>query len=634
MRNGVVGLSLAAFVGSVGLSGGAYELPASGEIVILVAWLLFVGSIMGVVPDARPRGARAIAAACLLALAVWSLISIGWSEAAGRSVAVAVQYTAVLSAVLLGTLILRRSDRDAALGGLLAGVVLVACFAVASRFHPGIAPKPSSLVDSSRMQSRLHWPIGYWNTLGFLAAIAVPLALNFAADAKTALARAASAASLPLLALCVLFTLSRGSILISAFGVITLVVLGPLTVRRLGLFAVFAAGCAFVVATALSKSALMDGVTASGAGVSEASETQTTLLLVAVVLAAAGAAAGYLPAVLSGSGRAPRFWLRFAVCGAALVAAGVTFLAAGGGSRLEHSWDAFRAPKVNLSQGRENSVDRLAVEGSNGRWQLWQGAVNEGNSKPINGTGAGTYELWWSQHATQRLNVRNAHSQYLEVYAELGLVGLLLMIGFVAALLVGCASALRSAGKELGSAAAGTASVLAFLLSNAFDWGWQVMLIPFVGMLAFAATAAEDRPEEQGREAPAALRGAVGTLAVLMLALAIPPVVSTGSLTQSQRDVQKGRVAAALGQANAAVDWQPYSAAAWLQRGLVYDSLGQSAKARESVKGAIEREPNGWRNWFALAGVEARAGNVKASLAAYRKARDLNPTSPLFAAGN
>jgi tetratricopeptide (TPR) repeat protein len=316
------------------------------------------------------------------------------------------------------------------------------------------------------------------------------------------------------------------------------------------------------------------------------------------------------------------------------VAAGGTFFAVGGGSRLETSWNAFRAPTVNLSQGRENSIDRLGVEGSNGRWQLWQGAVNEGNSKPINGTGAGTYELWWSEHATERLAVRNAHSQYLEVYAELGYVGLLLMIGFVAAVLVGCAFALRSAGKELGSAAAGTASVLAFLVSTAFDWGGQVTLIPFVGMLAFAATVAEDRPEEQGREAPAALRGAIGTLAVLMLALAIPPVVSTGVLTQSQRDVQQGRVVAALGQANAAVDWQPYSAAAWLQRGLVYDSLGQSAKARASVKGAIEREPNGWRNWFALAGVEARAGNVKASLAAYRKARDLNPTSPLFAAGN
>ena len=38
--------------------------------------------------------------------------------------------------------------------------------------------------------------------------------------------------------------------------------------------------------------------------------------------------------------------------------------------------------------------------------------------------------------------------------------------------------------------------------------------------------------------------------------------------------------------------------------------------------------------WLVLAGLEAKLGRTKAALADYRKARDLNPTSPLFQVGN
>jgi len=632
-RSWLIGLSLAGFVFAVGMSGGGYELPASGELVVISAWLLLIGSIMGLVPDARPTGSRLAAALFLLGLAVLSLISVGWSDAAGRSVNSAIQVTAVLSTLLLGILLLREDDRDSALGGILAGISLMAAFAVESRFHPGLGAKPSGLDSEARMAARLHWPIGYWNTLGFIAAMAVPLALNFAAGARSILGRAAAAAALPVLSLCVLFTLSRGSIVIVAIGVVILLALGPISIARLATMFIAFVACGLLVDAALSRRPLMDAMTTSGAGATQAATVETLMLAVAAGLAGLAAVGGLLPERIRTAGQ-PRWGLRAGFGVGLIAAATVMFFAAGGGPKLSRTWDNFKAPQNQIPASRANKLDRLTTESSNGRWQIWTGAINEGNSKPLVGTGAGTFELWWSEHTGRRLVVRNAHSQYLETYAELGLLGALLMAGFVFSLLVGCFAAVRRAGDGLGSAAAGTATVVCFLVSTAFDWGWQVTLVPAVAMLAFAATAARNRPAGHQGEAAPAWRAVTGVLAVLMLALVVPPVVATQALTKSQVEFNKGDLVSSLTQARAAVEWQPYSAAAWLQRGLVYDAIGDPVLARKSIQGAITREPNGWRNWLALSQVEARAGDIKASVAAYRRARDLNPTSPLFAAGN
>ena len=60
---------------------------------------------------------------------------------------------------------------------------------------------------------------------------------------------------------------------------------------------------------------------------------------------------------------------------------------------------------------------------------------DEADARP----GAGSYQSWWSEHASLPLFVRDAHSLWLETLAELGVVGLLLLAtafgaAFVAAL--------------------------------------------------------------------------------------------------------------------------------------------------------------------------------------------------------
>ena len=636
LRARIAGCGVAAVVFSIGLAGGGYELPASGEVVLLAAWPLLIGAIIGLVPSGRPSAPTLVACAFGGLLVVWSLISIGWSEAAGRSVAVAIQYAAVVSVLLLGAVFFRAEDRSHILGGLLAGAGLVVALAVSSRFHPELAPRPSSIASADQVRARLYWPVGYWNTLGFFAAMLIPLGLHFAADAKRALSRFASAAAIPVLAICILFTLSRGSILIAAIAVAASVVLSPLSLRRLVLLVAQAAGAAFLIAESLSREALMDGLTVRGAGATQAGEIELLVILVALAVGALAVALSFVPVPAWGNGSRVRPWLRTGVCAVLVLAVVGGGLAAGGGPKVQSAWDEFRNPSLQVESGKGNSVERLSALGSSGRWQLWEGAVNEGNTAPVKGTGAGTYELWWSTNAPSAIVVRNAHSQYLEVYAELGWIGVILMLGFLAALAWGCVAALRRSGSELGAVAAGCATVLCFVVSSGFDWGWQVTALPLVAMLAFAAAAAPPRPEQAHERwlAPAAWRVGLGLTAAALIGLALPPVVATNSVTRSQKLVASGDLTGALSQAKAAVAWQPYSASAWLQEGLVYDRLGAGRQAREAVINATDREPNGWKNWFALSGVEARAGNVRASLRAYRRARDLNPNSPLFQVAN
>ena len=68
----------------------------------------------------------------------------------------------------------------------------------------------------------------------------------------------------------------------------------------------------------------------------------------------------------------------------------------------------------------------LVSGSSSGRWQFWTAAVDQWQSAPVVGAGAGTFAAWWAEHGSLPMFVRNAHSLYLESLGELGAVGFLL----------------------------------------------------------------------------------------------------------------------------------------------------------------------------------------------------------------
>ena len=55
-----------------------------------------------------------------------------------------------------------------------------------------------------------------------------------------------------------------------------------------------------------------------------------------------------------------------------------------------------------------------------GRNDFWRVAIDSFGEEPVLGTGAGTYQFDWEKHRSIDLPVHDAHSLYLEAFAELG----------------------------------------------------------------------------------------------------------------------------------------------------------------------------------------------------------------------
>jgi len=107
----------------------------------------------------------------------------------------------------------------------------------------------------------------------------------------------------------------------------------------------------------------------------------------------------------------------------------------------------------------------------NDRVAYWRVAAKDFESHVAVGSGAGTYAAYWRRHPQSAYFAPlNAHNLYLETGAELGIVGLALLLAMLALPLseIGSRDPIR-----LGAAC----GFLAFLLHAGVDWDWEVPVV-------------------------------------------------------------------------------------------------------------------------------------------------------------
>jgi hypothetical protein len=179
---------------------------------------------------------------------------------------------------------------------------------------------------------------------------------------------------------------------------------------------------------------------------------------------------------------------------------------------------------------------RLTDPGNNGRVDVWRIAWHGFSDAQLHGHGADTYALLWARQRPIAFKVLNAHSLYLEVLDELGVVGLALL-GLALLLVLG--GALRRArGPGRTTYAAIVAITSAWAIHAGIDWDWQmpVVTLPVIAL----AGASLARPMAKGAETRLHARlqgpGSLPRVAVgaAVMALAIIP----GLLRLSEGDVQ------------------------------------------------------------------------------------------------
>lgn len=621
-------------------AGGGYDPVVHGEVGLAVWWIVLSG-VLGGVLAARIGTAGWIAFGLLAAFVALTAIATTWSESVERTVAELARVATYLGVLGLGLLVVAGRPARPLVNGLASGFAAVAVVAVLSRLHPVWFPANDHAEFLPEALNRLSYPLNSWNGLASFIAMGIPLVLGCAMAARSRLAQGLAAAAVPLMALCVFLTASRGGAISLVVGVIALLALTGDRPAALASMLVTGAGAAVVISAAAARDALESGL------VTSAARSQGDELLVLCVLACSGVA---LLQVAVGLGarhaRRPR-WMTPAPRRTAIIAlAGAVIVAGIGLSANADGWisqtvDEFKNPggPGTTIANPTDVTDRLTTVSGNGRWQYWQSSVDAMQTSPLRGTGPGTFEFWWARNATIPSFVRDAHSLYFETLGELGIPGLALLLGLLLVALVGgTIRAVRAVPEARAYLAPATASIAVFMAAASVDWVWELAVIPcaLALLVAVTLTARSAGPPRvsTGPQPPVRLalpaRGVLAATAATCIVAVALPLAGTTALRRSQADANAGRLDAALAEARTAAATQPYAATPPLQQALVFELAGNLATARAAAVRATSEEPTNWRTWVVRSRLEAQAGDAKASVVSFRRARALNPRSQLI----
>ena len=246
------------------------------------------------------------------------------------------------------------------------------------------------------------------------------------------------------------------------------------------------------------------------------------------------------------------------------------------------------------------------------RLDLWRVAWHDAGSHPLVGSGAGSYAAHWFRDRPLPLDATNAHELYLETLAELGPLGLGLLLSALGAPLLAGWRARRHP-----LMAGVLAAYVAFLVHAAADWDWQLAAVGLAG-LACGATllvmARGSRARAVGPHGRAALAAtAIAVFGFRSVVAAWRLSTRPGARCSRQRAVGSGP--------------EPRAQSDRARRWILGGRLGNcSARRRRpsasrmlhavSLRVAVRRDPSSWEAWYDLAvvshGAERRTAATKA----------------------
>jgi O-antigen ligase len=592
----------------------------------LLVWLVVVGLlVLGAASRATLARPFHLSVASILGLALLSALSSFWSGSAELSVIEADRALVYLGFFLAAFLIAQtdlRAQRFAE--GLAIGLAALALLGLASRLLPDVLQVANSLGSGPR----LRYPLGYWNANGVAFGIGVTLLLWMSRRASWPALRWGAVAATPAVLLALYFTFSRGGVLALGVSAGCLLVLSHDRLWLLATVAIGALGALPALLAVQAREQLSDNV-ATQAAVDQGLTVLLILLAGTALTLALFAGLRRLEAREGrGTGRmlelsrSPRALQGIALVGAVLA---IGAAAAVGG----RAWDQFSSTDIQFPNDPNQHFGELSGAG---RHDLWRVSIDSFGEEPLVGIGAGSYEFDWERQRSIERPVHNAHSLYLEAFAELGLVGGLLVLGLIAGLLwTGYAAWRAAAGAHRELHAVLLAAMLAFAVGAGIDWFWEIAGLGAVFFLASGAIVAircrQLAPAGDVRREDRNFRFAVAGLAVAWLAAValIGPLLVERELNASRDDAVAGNVAGALDHADTARAIEPWAASPYVQLALIAELQRDYPTAERRLTQAIAREDRNWQLYYLRARVERAASDRAAAQADLARARSLNP---------
>ena len=556
---------------------------------------------------ARPSWPEFLFIGGFVLFATWLAIENLWTEAPTQTPLEVERALVFVAATVAVAAVVRRRHVRFLVGGVCAALALISAYALATRLFPdhfGAAGAFSGL--------RLARPIGYWNGLGLVAAMGMLLALPVAARGHGRTVRALAAAAIPLLALTLYFTYSRGASLALALG---LVVLFAADRNRLQLLAA-TIPIGLVTALVVLRASRTDALTHTGVSVGAQAHAGHRLAAILVLACVATAYFAILFRSLERSVKVPRNvttaagWAAIAVVAVAVAAVFVHY-----GSPVTVAKRAYHSIESNPPAQNGNLNNRLFSLSSNGRLAQWKVAVHMFERRPLWGVGAGSYQQEWYVHRPGTWRVRDAHNLYVETLGEDGIVGFVLLAGALLAPLLAFPRARREP-----LAAGALAAYVAYLAHAGVDWDWELSGVTLSALLCGGALLAAGRSDNRAGR----WRGLPIVLGSVVILTSFVGLAGNLALAASGNAVSTGNWNRAASAARRAHFWAPWSATPWQRLGEAQLGLGDAKAARASYAKAIAKSPSDWRLWLEVA--NASTGHARA--AAYAHVRRLDPLDP------
>ena len=601
-----------------------------------------------VIAPFRPAGPGALCAGGLLGLGAWALGSAAWSESVENAV-VAGNRWLVYGALLLLLLALVSHDRRAAalIGAIGIGIAAVA-LSVLVRL---LGSDPGALFLAGRLNS----PLGYINGEGCLFAMGLWPCLAVA-ESRRALLAGPAIATATLMASLALLTQSRGTALALLAALIFTLAVVPGRVRRSYAVLVIAGALALASPALLHVYDAARGGAVTGASAHRAAVAALAAALGAGVLWALLSAAFDLAARRAGPralARAGAWLLAIPVTVALLVAAGST-------ARVEHAvsrqWSAFvRVAEPGEAQTPSLSHSRL-LSGAGNRYDYWRIAWSEWQRHPLIGLGAGNYQRPYFERRATTEDVEQPHSIELQTLSELGIVGTVLLLAFIAGVVWGAVRMGRRAARSPLSRAlvvSGAGMFAAWLAQASVDW---MHLLPGLSAAALAGAAVLVWPRSAASEADAPVPGAarvrrgglpsppvgarrarvaLGASAVIVTLIITGASLSRQSLALAFASKAESALArdpaAALTDANRSLGFDADAVHVYYLKAAALARFDRGAEAGAVLTQALAREPRNFVTWALLGDVATRRGRPAEATADYLRAHQLNPRNEALA---
>jgi hypothetical protein len=594
---------------SDGSSGG--RLTWIGLAALVLGAAAVAGALVGLPRPELSREAL-FALGFLVAFVAWNGISVLWSIQADHSWAYLNRGFAYVALAVIGLW----------LGPWLREWAYVLAGVLALPLGWALLGKAVPALGSSGRIARLSSPIGYWNALGLLFAMALPLAVWLAARREHRhWLRAAGVVYVYALVVGLLLTYSRGGVLAAGVAIVLWLVLGRPRVESAAALLLGGGASLAVAAWAFTR----PGLTTDRAEHSLRVHDGAWFAVVFVLAAVAVAALAYLGSLAEE--RRPLTAARRRLVGRAAlgvlcagVAVGAVVLAVE--SKPEGWFKDFTAQPTNPSL--QAGPQHLVNTSSSSRWLWWQEAWKAWERQPWRGTGAGSFELTHRMLRTNNIVVTEPHNVPLQFLSETGVVGFFLAFTCIAAAAVGVVRRLRGREPAAVALAVLAAAYVVHSLVD-FDWDFVAVTAPFmlsVGALLGGPGVVRDEPRSVWSPVPAAV-------AVAIAISLLTPWLAERSTESAQTAIADGRPLHAYRDARDARSLNPLALDPLLVQAAALEQLDDINGARARYADAVRLQPLNWRPWFEFGRFEEDLGNLSNALPPLERAVQLDPENPL-----